>query len=201
MNLWMSEVDGDGTAGKNAGEMGSALWLGKKIISDIGKLHPSAWVMWQVVDNHISSVGMNGNKDYGMVDVNGGFWGAAVADHDRQTIVLTQKYYGLGQFTRYIRPGSTLITCGSEALAALNPKDGTLSIVVLNTSDKEKDVHIDMTAFSSIGGSAQAVRTSGSTESGEHWNAVGACPIENGTLRTALAPNSITTFIIGGAAL
>ena len=201
VNLWMSEVDGDGTSGKNAGEMGSALWLSKKIISDIGKLHPSAWVMWQVVDNHISSEGMNGNKDYGMVDTSRGFWGAAVADHDNETIILTQKYYGLGQFTRYIRPGSTLITCGSEALAALNPKDGMLSIVVLNTSDKEKETRIDMTALSAVGETAQAVRTSGSMAQGEHWNAIGACPVENGILRTALAPNSITTFIIGGAAL
>ena len=201
VNLWMSEVDGDGTAGTNAGEMGSALWLGKKIISDIGQLHPSAWVMWQVVDNHISTEGMNGNVDYGMVDVNKGFWGAAVADHDNETIVLTQKYYGFGQFTRYIRPGSTLITCGSEALAALNPQDGTLSIIVLNTSDQEKDVRIDLTALSSVGTQAQAVRTSGSMAQGEHWAKLGALPVENGVLCATLIPNSMTTFIVDHAAL
>ena len=201
VNLWMSEVDGDGTAGTNAGEMGSALWLGKKIISDIGQLRPSAWVMWQVVDNHISAEGMNGNVDYGMVDVNKGFWGSAVADHDNDTIILTQKYYGFGQFSRYIRSGSTLITCGSEALAAINPQDGTLSIVVLNTSDKEKDVRIDLTALSSVGAQAQAVRTSGSMAQGEHWAELGALPVENGVLCTALSPNSMTTFIVDQAAL
>jgi len=201
INLWMSEVDGDGTAGKKAGEMASALWLGKKIISDIGKLRPSAWVMWQIVDNHISSEGMNGNRDYGMVDLQKGFWGAAVADHDNDTIVLTQKYYGLGQFTRYIRPGSTLITCGGNALAAYHPQDGTLTVVLVNTAGKETPVTVDLTKLSSSGSSAQVIRTSGSITEGEHWAQQADLPVVNGQVRAALPANSITTLIISDAAL
>ena len=201
VNLWMSEVDGDGIAGKNAGEMGSALWLGKKIISDIGKLHPSAWVMWQVVDNHISSEGMNGNKDYGMVDTLKGFWGAAVADHDNDAIVLTQKYYGLGQFTRYIRPGSTLITCGSEALAAYNPQDRTLSVVLLNTAAKENTVTVDLSKLSAPGTSAQVIRTSGSMASGEHWAPQPDLTVEDKRVCAVLPANSIATLIISDVSL
>ncbi len=200
INLWMSEVDGDGAAGKNAGEMGAALWLGKKIISDIGKLQPSAWVMWQVVDNHISSEGMNRNKDYGMVDTRKGFWGAAVADHDNDAIILTQKYYGLGQFTRYIRPGSTLIRCGAEALAAFHLKEGTLSVVLLNTSGRENAVTVDLSKLSCAGASAQVIRTSGSMADGEHWARLEDLPIENKCIRAKLPANSITTLVIAGAA-
>ena len=201
VNLWMSEVDGDGTDGKNAGEMGAALWLGKKIISDINSLHPSAWVMWQVVDNHISNEGMNGNRDTGMVDVSRGFWGAAVADHDRETIILTQKYYGLGQFTRYIRPGSTLIPCGADALAAFHPDTGTLSVVLINASGKEKNSTVDLSKLSSPGTFAQVIRTCGSMAEGEHWNALADLPVENSRIRTTLAANSITTLIISDTAL
>lgn len=44
-NLWMSEVDGSGSVDEKAGDMSSALWYAKKIISDINALSPSAWVM------------------------------------------------------------------------------------------------------------------------------------------------------------
>jgi len=199
--LWMSEVDGDGTAGQNAGEMGAALWLGKKIIADVSLLSPSAWVMWQVVDNHISAEGFAGNADSGMVDLNAGYWGAAVADHDRQTIVLTQKYYGLGQFTRYIRPGSTLIPCGGDALAAYHPQRGTLTLVLLNAKARQAERRVDLSAFSRLGGSASVVRTSGSMESGEHWAQLDALPVTSSGLRVSLPPNSITTLIIEGVSL
>lgn len=201
LELWMSEVDGDGTAGKNAGEMGAALWLGKKIIADITLLSPSAWVMWQVVDNHISTKGFAGNKDFGMVDLQAGYWGAAVADHDRETIVLTQKYYGLGQFTRYIRPGSTLIPCGSEALAAHHPDNQTLTLVLLNTSAREQERSVDLSAFSRLGDHARVIRTSGSMETGEHWTELENLPVSPSGLRISLAPNSITTLLISDAVL
>ncbi|MGN0745898.1 MAG: glycoside hydrolase [Aristaeellaceae bacterium] len=198
IHLWMSEVDGSGTAGEHAGEMGAALWMGQKIISDLNALSPSAWVMWQVIDNHISAEGMNGNRDYGMVDVNGGYWGVAVADHDRQDIVLTQKYYGLGQFTRYIRPGSTLIHCGSDAIAAYDPASRELAIVALNTSAREKRVVFDLSSFGAVGTVARAVRTSGSMAEGEHWASLADVPLSGRSLSVTLRGNAITTFIISG---
>ena len=63
INLWMSEVDGNGTAGQNAGEMAAGLWLAEKIINDIEALEPSAWVLWQVIDTHISKEGYKGRRD------------------------------------------------------------------------------------------------------------------------------------------
>ena len=199
--LWMSEVDGDGTAGKHAGEMGAALWLGKKIISDITLLSPSAWIMWQVIDNHISVDGFGGNTDSGMVNLQAGYWGAAVADHDRQTILLTQKYYGLGQFTRYIRPGSMLIPCSSESIAAYHPQTRKLTLVLLNTQNKEKNVVVDLSAFSQIGASARVIRTSGSMEDGEHWAQLDDLPDSSSAVSAPLAANSITTLIIDGVLL
>ena len=198
LRLWMSEVDGDGTAGDNAGEMGAALWMGRKIISDLNALSPSGWVMWQAIDNHISAEGFNGRQDSGMVDVNRGYWGLAVADHDREEIVLTQKYYGLGQFTRYIRPGSTLIHCGADAVAAYDPAARELVIVAVNASAGVRDVTFDLSSFDTVGGAARVVRTSGSMAHGEHWAALADLPLSGKTLSASLKGNAITTFIIGG---
>lgn len=195
-NLWMSEVDGNGTAGTDAGEMSAALWLGEKIISDINALSPSAWVLWQVIDKHICEEGYMGNKDSGMIDITTGFWGTAVCDHDNNTIILTQKYYGFGQFTKFIRPGSTLIHCGGDSLAAYNPDTKELAIVVLNKSDKDKNANINLGQFKSFGKKVTATRTSGSMADGEHWAELDPIYAYDTGFVATLKGNSITTFVI-----
>lgn len=197
-NLWMSEVDGDGVDGTLAGEMGSALWFGKKIISDINALMPSAWVMWQAIDRHISENGYNGRRDVGMANRKHGFWGLAFADHDREEIILSQKYYGMGQFSRYIAPGSTIIKCNSDVIAAYDASKQELAVVALNTSAEEKNVFFDLSEFSKKHITIKTYRTSGSMEDGEHWAKIDiAIPQENG-FSALLKANSITTFVISG---
>ncbi len=197
-NLWMSEVDGSGTAGDNAGEMGSAIWLGQKIIYDINKLSPSAWVMWQVVDNHISTEGYNGNKDTGMPDITGGFWGTAVADHDNDTIILTQKYYGFGQFTKYIRPGATIIHCDDNTLASYDKENGELVIVAINPNALDMTYNFDLSQFSAIGNRVVATRTSGDSANGEHWAQLDSIKAYDDGFVAQLKGNSITTFVMSG---
>ena len=193
-NLWMSEVDGGSTAGTNAGEMGSALWLADRIALDMNELNSTAWIMWQVIDNHISKEGYNGNKDKGMVDVNGGFWGTAVADHDNNKIILTKKYYGFGQYTRYIRPGMTMLKSSRTTLAAYDKENQQLVIVAYNTSGSAKDMYFDLSGFDTTGETAQIIRTSAT----ENWANAGTAKTSSGSLTVSLPANSISTFIIDG---
>lgn len=196
--LWMSEVDGNGTAGENAGEMGAAIWFGERIISDINALSPSAWVMWQAIDNHISAEGYNGRKDSGMVNTEGGFWGLAVADHDNDDIILTQKYYAMGQFTRYIRPGYTLISCGGDSLAAYDSESKTLVIVAINPTASDKTANFNLSQFKSIGRRVKVVRTSGSMADGEQWAELDDIYAYDTGFIAKLKANSVTTYILGG---
>ena len=199
INLWMSEVDGNGTAGQNAGEMAAGLWLAEKIITDIQALEPSAWVLWQVIDTHISKDGYMGRRDGGPLRTQGGYWGTACANHDTGEILLTQKYYAFGQFSRYIRPGSTLINCptdrrsGIKALAAVSKKQ--LTIVCTNTTNQKKDLTIDLSEFKPKG-SVKQFRTSGQFQDGEHWSETDLGKIKDSNLEVTLIPNSVTTFQI-----
>lgn len=193
-NLWMSEVDGGSTAGTNAGEMGSALWLADRIALDMNELNSTAWILWQVIDNHISKEGYNGNKDKGMVNVNGGFWGTAVADHDNNEIILTKKYYGFGQYTRYIRPGMTMLKSSRTTLAAYDKENQQLVIVAYNTSGSAKDMYFDLSGFDTTGDTAQIIRTSAT----ENWANAGTAKTSGGSLSVSLPANSISTFIIDG---
>ena len=194
-NLWMSEVDGGDTLGQNAGEMGAALWLSQRICDDLNGLTPSAWVLWQIIDSHICHDGYLGRKDTGMVNVGGGYWGCAVADHDREELILTMKYYALGQFTRFIRPGSRLIRLSGSAAAALDG-DGNLVLVLVHSGGDEKTVRVDLSAFDFFpaGSVVEAFRTSGSMAEGEHWKELEPLSTDESGFTAALIPCSVTTF-------
>lgn len=193
-NLWMSEVDGGSTAGTNAGEMGAALWLANRITLDVNELNASAWIMWQVIDNHISAEGYNGNKDSGMPNTSGGYWGVAVADHDNNNIILTKKYYAFGQYSRYIRPGMIMLKSSGSTVAAYDPENEQLVIVAINTSGSASDISFDLSGFGSVGSSAQVIRTSAT----ENWANAGSIATSGNALNASLAANSVTTFIIDG---
>lgn len=193
-NLWMSEVDGNGTAGQNAGAMAPGLWLSERITADCNGLNASAWILWQVIDKHVCAAGYHGKKDSGMVDMTKGFWGTAVADHDQNKIVLSKKYYCFGQYTRYIRPGMTMLKSSGNTMAAFDEKNGQLVIVSYNTSANKSDIVYDLSQFSQCGTSAKMIRTSNT----EDWADAGTAAISGGALKTTLQPNSVTTFIIDG---
>jgi len=191
-NLWMSEVDGNGTAGTNAGAMAPGLWLSERITADCNGLNASAWILWQVIDKHVCAAGYNGKQDSGMVDMTKGFWGTAVADHDKDTIVLSKKYYCFGQYTRYIRPGMTMLKSSGNTMAAFDEENGKVVIVSYNTSSGKADMNYNLTQFSKCGSSAKAIRTSQT----EDWADAGSFAVNNGVLSVSLEPNSVTTFII-----
>ena len=196
-NLWMSEVDGGSVIGKNAGQMGAGLWLANRIMDDMNGLMPSAWILWQAIDSHICEAGYQGNKDTGMPNTNGGYWGLAVADHDNDTIILTKKYYAYGQFSRYIRPGYTIIANDNkDVLAAYNKEDKTLVIVAVNNNETALPIDFSLEGFKYEGGTAKVIRTSGDMETGENWAELPEINVAKDKLETDLKEYSITTFII-----
>ena len=195
-NLWMSEVDGGDTAGESAGEMGAGLWLAQRIITDMNELRPSAWVMWQAIDNHVSSEGYQGRVDTGMPDVTGGYWGLAVADHDEEQLILTMKYYAMGQFTRYIRPGYTIISGDEHSLAAYDSENQRMIVVMTNVTGNDRRVDVDLSAYSHVGDKVSVIRTSGDMDSGEKWKESADIGTYGKGFYAELIPNSVTTYIV-----
>ena len=197
-NLWMSEVDGDYVLGKNSGEMGAGLWLANKMISDIQGLMPSAWILWQGIDNHVSSEGYMGNQDFGMPDLSRGYWGLTVVDHDNEEILLTKKYYAFGQLSRYIRPGYRILTTDAKGvLAAYSEEEKKLVIVAVNVEETDVEVGFSLEGFRYGGGTAEVIRTS----QDENWAVLPGIPVQKDMLRTTLAPYSVTTFVVENVTL
>lgn len=159
-------------------------------------LTPSAWILWQVIDNHISKEGYLGRQDSGKPDTKGGYWGLAFADHDQEEILLTMKYYAMGQFSRYIRPGDTIIAGDARSVAAYNKEEKRLVIVAANDTQNKMAYCFDLSEFQKNTSSVTVIRTSGSMENGEKWTKGESLTIKDHCLNVLLKENSITTFVI-----
>lgn len=198
-NIWMSETDWSGVSGEDSGEMGPALWLAEKIIEDINTLSPSAFVIWQIIAAYISKIpDRKGRLDMPCVpDLTHGFWGTAFADIDNEEIYLTQKYYAFGQFSRYIRPGMTIInTEDVGTLAAYDKETGKTVIVAVNTDITDKETEFAIDDINVRRNFAEVIRTSGTISNGEHWENIGSLSLSENRLKAVLKKHSITTFII-----
>ena len=197
-NIWMSETDWSSIRGENVGEMAPALWLSEKIIEDMNTISPSAWVIWQIVASYISHVpDKKGRLDMpGMPDLTQGFWGSAFADMDKEEIYLTQKYYAFGQFSRYIRPGMTIVHTDKSSLGAYDKDTGRLVLVCVNSKEAEEDTRIVFRNFGYDMRKITPVRTSGSITDGEHWKELPSFTAGSGKFSYTLKGNSVTTFIM-----
>lgn len=193
--LWMTETDWSNSVRSCKNGMGPGLWFSKKIIEDLTKLSPQAWIMWQTIGSYTGSEPFDGNYDGPQVDMTRGFWGVASCDFDKRVILLSQKYYCFGQFTRYIRPGMTLIPINNLTLGAYDEADSRLVIVAVNDSKKERSLSLDVREFSPKR-CFRVIRTSGSLEKGENWKELGETGLDGDVLSATLKPYSVTTFII-----
>lgn len=168
-DLWMSEY-GDGDA--------SGLSLSRQILTDINGLHPTAWVYWQFVD--------------------GGGWGMLTNYEDSYAHTaygVNKKYYVMGQYSRYVRPGCRLLAVADpNTLAALDPKTKTLTLVVTNTAQTDMHSVFDLSRFTHLGKTAYAVRTSAT----EDWAHPAPTHLWDNRLDVRVAPQSVTTFVIPG---
>jgi O-glycosyl hydrolase len=110
--LWMSEVDlSPVNVRQDYADMRPAIALSEQIVSDINRLEPQAWVLWQAVEN---------DKGPGPSSSN---WGLIKLDYaNPATPHVTEKYWAMGAFTRFIRPGARFVPSGdSDTVAAMRP--------------------------------------------------------------------------------
>lgn len=199
--LWVSESDFPGRVGSDNGEMGPALAFSKKIIKDMNGLKPSAWLIWQSIADYVSEEPFYGIADSKKLpDFSEGFWGLAVADFDNEEIVVSKKYYIFGQFTKFIRPNSYVIYTGSEnCIASYMPEQKQVSIVFVNSTDKEKLCKFDLSSFVKNCKNITVVRTSGkSIKDDENMKTLekSSAVIQDSVFYDVLIPDSVTTFLI-----
>ncbi len=167
-DLWLSE-DGDNDA--------SGLRMSRTIAEDIRGLHPSAWVYWQFVD---AAAGW-------------GFLRNPLDSPANPIYTINKKFYVMGQYSRFIRPGSRFIAAAdTHSVAAIDRKARTLTLVTTNSGDSPMRVRYDLSKFTRLGLFAEATQTSPT----EDLAPLAPIRLENKGLTATLPPQSVTTFVI-----
>ena len=169
---WISEyVDGDGTG----------LTMARRIHDDITGARVRAWIYWQVVDN-------------------AGGWGFLYNPLDgsgNTAYTINEKFYVMGQFSEFIRPGFEILYAGdNDSLAAYNPTNQTLVIVAVNDTTNAAGLSYDLAGFGGLPSQASATRTSAT----EHLSPLAAIAVTNQSFSTTLIPQSVTTFVLNNVA-
>jgi len=117
----------------DAGALGDWKWgeiFGRSLVMDLNN-GASGWIAWNVLLDETGGPNHVGN--YCMAPI--------IADTRTGTLTYMNSFYYLGHFSRFIRPGAKRIVASSNTddlltTAFLN-EDGTIAVVVLNTTDKE----------------------------------------------------------------
>ncbi|MFC7534091.1 RICIN domain-containing protein [Actinoplanes sp. GCM10030250] len=190
--LWMSEVEG--SWGNDYTSMNSGLGMAQRIIDDIRELEPSAWVLWQPIEDADNMVA-EGNLQWGSIHVP--FDCTAADTLETCPIRTNTKFDTIRNFTHFIHPGDRMVKVSDTATTAAIRKDGSGATAVhANPAATERAVTLDLSKFRRISRNARV--TPVVTSAG--GKLVRGAPVRvAGKRATITVPGeSVTTFLIDG---
>jgi hypothetical protein len=140
--LWQSE---SGPVNVTQTGWDNNLEMAKRVIYDMNVLKPVAWIDWQLLDQGVV---------WGLIQYN---LGDSIWKH--------KNYYARMHFSRFMKPGYTIVHNDNEStLTALNPDSTELVVVTCNTSLVDENYKLDLSLFGAIGKPAEVYKTSSGLE-------------------------------------
>ncbi|HEX2145885.1 MAG TPA: glycoside hydrolase [Glycomyces sp.] len=187
--LWMSEVGGAWTSGQDYTSMENGLGIATRITDDIRELEPSAWVLWQPVEDK------NEGHSWGSIQLP--FDCTAEDTLETCPIQTNTKYDTLRNFTHYIEPGDHMIGVdNTSTVAAVKDSEDAAVAVYTNNAEESTDVTFDLSKFGSVDSGTTVTPV---TTSADGALVEGEPVVVNGTSATLTVPGkSVTTFLIDG---
>ena len=171
--LWQSETGPLSWPGGD--QFAVAMWSAGLILKDLREMRAEAWLDWQVAG--------------------GGIWGVIDYTRSNQTSRMNKKGYAYAQFSRFIRPGSTIIASdNANTLAALVPATGSLVLVAVNAGTSPVAYAFDLGKFQSLPTAAQAYRTS----STQNLASLADVPVQSKSIALEAPALSVTTLVLKG---
>lgn len=136
--LWMSEVDlSPQNVVENFDDMRPPVALAERIILDLKRLEPAAWVFWQAIENSAKPPSKGSN--WGLIKMD--FTAAPDAPHP---IHVTRKYWAMANFSRYIRPGYRLFPIDDyDTVGALSPDGKVIVLVHVNAGSQPRALNLN----------------------------------------------------------
>jgi O-glycosyl hydrolase len=189
--LWMSEVDLSSGA-QNHEDIKPGLALSQRITTDIQQLESEAWVLWQSIEDEVNMSPEHENGNWGLIQVD-----FDPADFENVKIYKNKKYYAMGNYSKFIRPGYQVINSNSsDTLAAINKDDNSVVVVYTNSTAEEKAINFDLSGFETVEANAKA--TPYVTSNTENLAQKSDVKISGNEVSAVIQPQSITTFVVSG---
>ncbi|MFD8812387.1 glycoside hydrolase [Streptomyces sp. NPDC059627] len=193
---WASEICcfGKGSTGWNQEydpSIDNALLMSRIIYKDFASAHDSAFQWWVALASGYGSDPYAKNDEGwndGLI-----YYDPDYATDGNQTLYFTKRYYALGQYSKFVKPGSVAhnVTGAPDGVEVSSyDKDGKWVVVVnnQNTTDTPLSLHFNSAAPVRA---REAVRTSAT----EDWADVAKPSVSGGTVSATLAARSITTYV------
>jgi hypothetical protein len=179
--LWMSEVDlSPPNVPQDFDDMRPAIALSEEIISDINRLQPVAWVLWQAVEKQTEAPAKG--SDWGLIKMD-------YTDSSGKEINITAKYWAMANFSRFIRPGDRFVPVDdTDTVVAVKPDMQTVVMVHVNPGLYARRISINLP------GKAAYEVSSTVTDTTHHAVTVYSHKAFDGA-GIIVAPNSVTTIV------
>jgi O-glycosyl hydrolase len=153
----------------------AAIFMAGRIITDLRDMQPEAWMDWQVGDPS---------------DV----WASIRLNDAQQSWTPLKRFYMHAGFSRFVRPGATMLAVTAADMVAFVAGDGaTLAVVVRNgDTAAAKSFTFDLTALPYTGAQVAVYRTSRT----ENLASLAAIPVQDWSFTVSAPAFSVTTLVI-----
>ncbi len=126
IKLWQSESGPLNVGGSNEHQL---MVVAQRIVTDIQEMGCTAWLDWQLANDHSP------------------LWGMLVGkyNHPEKPVEKGPSFYLRAQFSRYLKQNYYIIaTSSANALAAISPDEKEIVLIVVNTEIKKQNYSIDL---------------------------------------------------------
>ncbi|MFB7509430.1 glycoside hydrolase, partial [Streptomyces broussonetiae] len=193
---WATEICcfGKGTTGWNQEYdpgIDNALLMSRIIYKDFATSHDSAFQWWVALASGYGTDPTARNDEGwndGLIYYDPGY-----AANGNQQLYFTKRYYALGQYSKFVRPGALAhnVTGAPDGVEVSSYERGGRWVVVVNnhnTTNTARNLHFNSRTPVRA---TRAVRTSAD----ENWANVAQPSVTGTTVSATLAPRSITTYV------
>jgi len=129
------------------------------------------------------------------MDLNGGNEGLISADPTTDSIQVPKRLYVMGQFSRFIRPGSVVLASTSSdstlQVTAVRPATGSVAVVLANTGRNSHTVTVSLPGLASPPASLTPYRTSAT----ENQTQLAPVPVSAGAFTITVPSKSVVTVV------
>ncbi|MFH9008698.1 RICIN domain-containing protein [Streptomyces afghaniensis] len=191
--FWMSEVEGTWGTGTDFTGMEPGLGIATRVVDDIRELEPSAWVLWQPVEDSIPQA--QAGKNWGSIHIP--FNCTAKDTLETCPVRANTKFHTLRNFTHHIRPGDHFVKADDPSSVAAVRKSGRGATVVhVNNGTTPRAVTLDLSQFKRVAPGATV--TPVVTSAGGALVRGTPVKVKDDSATVTVPAKSVTTLLVDG---